>query len=84
MSLALILFFVWIVSANLIALLPTRDHHWRAAYFLIAIGVPLLAWVTWENGWVIGLICLIAAASILRWPVIYLARWVRRVIGPSE
>ena len=72
---------LWLIVANLIAMLPSRDHHWRAAYVLIALGVPLLGWVTWELGPVVGLVLLAAGASILRWPVVYLWRWLRRQTG---
>ena len=66
---------LWAVVANVIAMLPTRDHHWRAAYALIATGIPILGYVTWQNGPWIGLIVLVAGMSVLRWPVIYLGRW---------
>jgi hypothetical protein len=36
---------LWLVSANLIAMLPSRDHHWRAAYALIALGIHLWRWL---------------------------------------
>jgi hypothetical protein len=75
---------VWLVLANLIAIFPSRDHHWRAAYVLIAVGVPLVGWVTWANGPYWGLAILAAGASVLRWPVIYLWRWVKRTVGPAE
>ncbi|MEM7471372.1 MAG: DUF2484 family protein [Pseudomonadota bacterium] len=81
MSLSLICALVWIVTANFVAMLPSRDHHWKAAYVLIAIGIPLLGWLTWENGPWIGLAALVAGVSILRWPVRYLGRWVRRKAG---
>ncbi|MGL5011314.1 MAG: DUF2484 family protein [Paracoccaceae bacterium] len=71
----------WLIGANLVGMLPSRDHHWRAAYMLIAIGIPLLGWVTYEQGPYVGLALLIAGASVLRWPVIYLWRWVRRQVG---
>ena len=71
---------LWVVLAAILAAIPSNDHHWRRAYFLIAIGVPLLGWVTYENGPWIGLATLIAGASFLRWPVIYLWRWVRRQV----
>lgn len=81
MSLSLILAFVWLLVANILAMLPSRDNHWRRAYGLIAVGVPLLGYVTWQNGPVIGIILLVAGVSVLRWPAIYLGRWVRARLG---
>ena len=81
MSLPLILGLVWLVAANLIGLLPSRDHHWRNAYILIGVGVPILGWVTYENGAVWGLVLLVAAGSVLRWPLVYAWRWVRGRLG---
>ncbi len=78
MSPSLIGAFLWMVTASVTALLPTRDHHWRAAYWLIGAGIPLLGWVTWQNGPLIGLLVMAGAASILRWPLIYLWRRLRR------
>lgn len=69
---------LWLVVANLIAMLPSRDHHWRAAYGLIAAGIPILGWVTYEHGPWTGLLVLAAGASILRWPLVFLWRRVRR------
>ncbi|MCC5974272.1 MAG: DUF2484 family protein [Rubellimicrobium sp.] len=80
MTLSLIAALLWLVLANLLAMLPSRDNHWRRAYFLIAVGVPLLGWVTYENGPVAGILALAAGVSILRWPVIHLGRWARRRI----
>lgn len=79
MSASLVLALLWLVIANVIAMFPSKDYHWRNAYVLIALGVPLLGWVWWQNGWLIALAVLIAAMSILRWPVIYLARWARNL-----
>ena len=81
MSLSLALACVWLVLANVLALIPSRDNHWFRAYVLIGLGVPLVGWVTWANGPVLGLLVLAAGASLLRWPLIYLGRWVRRRIG---
>ncbi|OYX41136.1 MAG: hypothetical protein B7Z02_16820 [Rhodobacterales bacterium 32-67-9] len=78
MNLSIILACLWAIIATATAMLPSRDHHWRAAYLLIAAGIPILGWVTYENGPWIGLIVLAAGASILRWPLIYLWRWLRR------
>ncbi|WP_377512961.1 DUF2484 family protein [Octadecabacter sp. R77987] len=84
MSISLILAFLWFIVANLMAMVPSRDNHWRRAYVLIAIGVPLVGYVTYENGPLLGLLVLAAGASVLRWPVIYLGRWMRRQINDGE
>lgn len=81
MSTSAILVLLWLVAANVAGMLPLRGNHWPAAYVLIAIGVPLLGYVTYENGPWIGMLALAAGASILRWPLIYLWRWIRRVSG---
>lgn len=78
MSLSLILACLWAILAQVIALTPSKDHHWRVAYVLIAVGIPLLGYVMYENGPWVGLLVLLGAMSILRWPVIYLTRWLRK------
>ncbi|TGD43617.1 DUF2484 family protein [Pseudotabrizicola sediminis] len=76
---------LWLVAANVVAMLPSRDHHWRAAYVLIAIGIPLVGWVTAQNGPVWGMLILAAGASVLRWPLIHFWRWLRSKNGaPAE
>ena len=75
---SMILACLWAVIATLIAVLPSRDRHWRAAYLLITAGIPILGWVTLQNGPIVGLIVLGAGVSILRWPLIYLWRRIRR------
>lgn len=69
---------VWALIANLIAFAPSRRGHWPAAWALIATGIPLVGWVTWQNGPVVGMLVLAAGVSMLRWPVIYLWRWMKR------
>ena len=81
MTPSLILACIWAVAANVLAMTPSKDNHWRRAYVLIGVGIPLLGYVTYENGPWIGLVVLLAGMSVLRWPVIYLTRWVRRVAG---
>ncbi|MDQ2091573.1 DUF2484 family protein [Marimonas arenosa] len=78
---SLIALFVWLLTANVLAMIPSKDNHWRRAYGLIGLGVPLLVWVFWENPVWVGLLALLAGMSVLRWPVIYLGRWVRRKAG---
>jgi hypothetical protein len=74
---SLILACIWAIFANLLAMTPSRDNHWRLAYGLIALGIPILGYVTYQTGPWMGLVVLIAAMSMLRWPMIYLWRWVR-------
>ncbi len=83
MTLSLIAAFCWLVLANVLALLPSRDNHWSRAYLLIALGVPLVGWVTWTNGPLLGILLLAAGASVLRWPLIYLGRWMRKQVRPA-
>ncbi|SMX43452.1 DUF2484 family protein [Maliponia aquimaris] len=77
MTLSLILACAWAVVANVLAMIPSRDNHWRRAYVLIALGIPLVGYVTYENGPWVGLFVLFAGMSVLRWPVRYLLRWFR-------
>ena len=77
MSMSLVLALVWLLIANVIAMFPSKDYHWRNAYVLIGVGIPLLIWVGWQNGFWVALIVLIAAMSVMRWPVIYLVRWIK-------
>ncbi|MFV0512822.1 MAG: DUF2484 family protein [Jhaorihella sp.] len=81
MTVSLILACVWAVVANLLAMTPSRDNHWRRAYVLIGLGIPLLGYVTFENGPWVGLAVLAGGMSVMRWPLIYLARWLRARVG---
>jgi len=77
MSLSIILAAAWAIVANLGALIPSKRKHWPFAYALIVVGVPILGYVTYQNGPWIGLIVLAAGLSVLRWPVYYLWKWVK-------
>ena len=81
MNTSLIIALLWLVLANVIAMFPSKKNHWPAAYVLIAVGVPILGYVTYESGPVFGLLALVAGASILRCPLIYGWRWLRRITG---
>lgn len=74
----------WLIAANVLALLPSKNNHWARAFGLIALGVPLLGYITYTNGPLLGMIFLIAGMSILRWPVIDLGRFVRRHLGRAK
>ena len=84
MTIPLILACLWAITANVIAMFPSKRNHWPAAWALIAVGIPLLGYVTYENGPWIGLIALFAGASMLRWPVRYLFAWMRRGVAPTR
>lgn len=60
---------LWVVLAAILAALPSRDNHWRHAYALTAIGIPLLGYVAWQNGPLWGLIAFATGALILRHPL---------------
>jgi hypothetical protein len=77
MNLSILLAAAWAIIANLGALLPSKRKHWPFAYFLIAVGVPILGFVTYQNGPSIGLLVLAAGMSVLRWPVYYLWKWIK-------
>lgn len=81
MTLSLILASVWAVVANVLAMTPSKDHHWRNAYILILIGIPIVGFVTVQHGPWLGLLILAAGCSVLRWPVIYFGRWLQRSAG---
>lgn len=84
MNISLLLACLWGITANVLAFLPSRDNHWRRAYVLIAVGIPILGYVTYENGPLLGLLVLGAGMSMLRWPVIYLWRWGKRRLRPGR
>ena len=62
---------LWGLIATIVAVGPRR-FHWPAAWALIAVGVPVVGWVTYENGPIAGLLVLAGGLSVLRWPVKYL------------
>ena len=79
MPLSLTLACLWAVVACVAGMAPKR-FHWPAAWVLIATGIPLLGYVTWQTGPVWGLVCLAAGASVLRWPLLRAAKNVRKIV----
>lgn len=85
MSLPMILALVWLITANVIGMFPSpKRHHWPSAYALIIVGLPLLVWLVASDGVIAGAVFLVAGASVLRWPLRYLFRWLKRVTGRGE
>ncbi|KAF0675458.1 DUF2484 family protein [Profundibacterium mesophilum] len=72
---------VWMITANVAALMPSRHGHWPAAIALMTVGLPLLGWTVLQNGPWIGLLVLGCGASLLRWPLYY---GLRRVLRPRQ
>ncbi len=83
MSLSLTLACLWALAATVIGLLPSRRNHWPQAYALVALGIPILGYVTYQHGPWVGLIVMAGAVSILRWPAWYLLKWLRARILPG-
>ena len=84
MTTPVILGFIWLVAANVIGMFPSKRNHWPAAYVLIAAGIPLLGWITYTSGPWFGLFFFAAGASILRWPLRFLGRWLRTTLSRDE
>lgn len=79
MTLSLILACLWALVATGIAMTSAR-WHWPAAYVLIVVGIPLVGYVTLQNGPVVGLVVLAGGVSMLRWPVRFFGRWLARQV----
>ena len=84
MSWSLVLALLWLVVVNVRGMFPSRDHHWRFAYVMMVIGAPILVFVWWQHGILSALFVAVLAGWVMRWPVIYGWRWVRRKLGPQE
>ena len=68
----------WVVLAFVMQVIPSTDNHWRRAYVLIALGVPLLLWTLWLGRFGLALLAAVAMGLVLRWPVWYGLRWIGR------
>ncbi|MEL6684262.1 MAG: DUF2484 family protein [Pseudomonadota bacterium] len=81
MTSPLILIGLWVVLAFVMAAIPSNDNHWRRAYVLIAVGVPLVIWIFWAHGFWMGGVALLVGVSVLRWPVYFLWQRVKQKLG---
>ena len=77
MKTAIALLAGWVVLATLIGLMPRR-FHWRGAILLMVLLVPLVPYVWVQVNPFIALLFLAGVLSILRWPLIFLGRWINR------
>lgn len=69
MTSSLIAAALWLLAANLAAMLPPGRGVRAGAVLLVLAGVPLLGWLTFQNGPWIGLAALAGGAATLRWPI---------------
>lgn len=72
---------MWVVAAGLLSMLPTRRSHWPLAWVLLGIGLPLLGWTFAAAGPLWGLLALGVGCAVLRWPLRYGLRHLRRLAG---
>ena len=72
---------LWLVAANVAGMVPSRTGHRRRAAVLILTVLPMAAWVFAAAGLLWGAAFLLAAGSILRWPLGLLVRRLRGVGG---
>jgi hypothetical protein len=77
MTTAIALLAAWVVLATLIGLMARR-FHWRGAILLMVLLVPLVPYVWVQVNPFIALLFLAGVMSILRWPLIFLGRWINR------
>lgn len=69
---------LWLILANVTGMIPSRRKHWPQAYGLIALGLPIAAWLTWAEGALPGALFVVAGLSVLRWPARFVLRWLWR------
>ncbi|MDO6725633.1 MAG: DUF2484 family protein [Cognatishimia sp.] len=81
MTYSVIAALIWMVAANVRAMFPSKDNHWKFAYAMIAVGIPILVWVFIDHGLMLAGLLLLGAMWVMRWPVIYLSRWARGKLG---
>ena len=81
MTASAILIGLWVVLAFVMAAVPSNDNHWRRAYVLIALGLPMLGWIVWAEGLLMGLLGLTVGMLVLRWPVYFLWKRIKTLLG---
>lgn len=75
MSTALILACLWVIGGTVTAFLPMRRQMVPGSILLFSAPV-LLVWIGWVHGWIFAVLGLLAFASMMRNPLIYIwKRW---------
>lgn len=81
MTLSLTLGCIWVIASALVALLPMRRQYVPGVMLLVAAPF-LLGFIAWQHGVLVLALTLLAAVSMFRNPLVYLAR---RALGkPSD
>lgn len=81
MSTPLILAALWVIAGTVTAFLPMRRQMVPGSILLLSAPV-LLVWIGWVHGWAFSVLGLLAFASMMRNPLIYL--WKRARGLPVE
>lgn len=68
---------LWVVLAWGLEQALTARQSWPAAYGLMALGAPLLAWLWIGLGPWWAALGLAVMGLVLRWPVRYAGRWIK-------
>lgn len=69
---------IWVIIAWTLSVVLSAKQSWPAAYGLIAIGIPILLWLGMTIGWGASAVAFAVGCLVLRWPVIYAGRWIKR------
>ena len=67
----------WVVLAQILQSIPSRDNHWGRAYFLIAVGIPTLGIATYSGGVWAAVLGLGVGIAVLRWPLYRGVNWLK-------
>lgn len=81
MTLSFVAALAWLVVVNIRAMFPSRDELWTFAYVMIALAVPILIGIFLQHGALLALVFFLTGMWVMRWPVIYLGRWISRMMG---
>lgn len=63
----------WVLLATAIGIAPRR-YHFRGAMVLLPTAPVVIGLLWWQYGWVAALVAALGAASILRYPLMWLGR----------